>query len=158
VIACVLMAAIIAIAIGVGVGVGVPNISPEATAPPRYARCLVAEQLIIVDSSPIALQHGILADSSLAAVSTATGNLHVFYPDISGALREALYLASTGSWETDVSMIIPNTTDARNNTPLSAVISSGFDGSDEVKGTDILLLLELTRAGTADNSLLHPSK
>ena len=77
--------------------------------------------------------HGILDDSSFAAVTAAGGNRYVFFQDINGSLRQASYSPTTLSWTAGMDLIIPGSIDARNHTPLSATIDVAFDGSDEVE-------------------------
>ena len=76
----------------------------------------------MVEPSGAPLEHQILDDSSFAAITTADGTRLVFFQDSTYQLREASYPASTCSWLTSVSSIIPNTADARPKTPLSASI------------------------------------
>ena len=78
------------------------------------------------------MTHGILDDSSFAAVTASGGARYVFFQDINGSLRQALYSPATFSWAADMDLIIPGSVDARNNTPLSATIDIVPDGSDEV--------------------------
>ena len=69
-------------------------------------------------------EHMILNDSSFAATTTPDGSRHVFYQDSSFNLRRAVYSDATRSWSTSTSQIIPNATDARPKTPLSASITN----------------------------------
>lgn len=83
--------------------------------------------------------------------------MFLFYQDISGALRQASY--SKQSWTTDTSLIIPNTTDARNNTPLAATIQTLPDGSNEVCDLHYRFTSGLPKVPTViDISILYPYK
>ena len=91
--------------------------------------CLLTNLILF---SPTSLTHGILDDSSFAAVTAPGGDRYVFFQDINGSLRQALYSPTTLSWTADIALIIPGSADARNNTPLSATINIAIDDSDEV--------------------------
>ena len=64
--------------------------------------------------------------------SVASKDTHyIFFQDINGSLRQAVHSASTQSWITDLSVFVPNTNDARNNTPLTAFITGSLELEDE---------------------------
>lgn len=75
-------------------------------------------------SLPAPLKHGVLDDSSFAAVSAQDGTRDVFFQDFNGSLRQVYYSQNTLSWTSGTSQIIRNITDARRITPLAAVIES----------------------------------
>ena len=66
-------------------------------------------------------------DSSFAAVSTGDGLRRVFYQDNSGGIRQSIYNNVTQAWK--AAIIVGNITDAKPNTPLSAIVW-GADSSD----------------------------
>ena len=106
-------------------------------------------------SSSITFKHGVLDDSSFAAVSASDGSRYIFFQDVSGALRQDIYSQSTQSWTRDISNIIPNTTDARSNTPLSATIGMALDGSDQVTRSIPFKVLNLIIIVFIDLSFLY---
>ena len=64
--------------------------------------------------------HGILDDSSFAAVATPEGNRHVFFQDRNGTLRQATYAQSSSVW--NVAMNHLDIDDVRHLTPISATV------------------------------------
>ena len=82
------------------------------------------------------LSHGVCNNSSLAAVTTADGIRHVFFQDVNGALRQMQLSTTTQTWATSMNFVIPNTTDAKQNTPMSAIV---LEQNSDVT-TPILLL------------------
>ena len=65
--------------------------------------------------------HGIAKGSSFATVSASDGSRYVFCQDINGSLRQELYIDTVSQASTNnTDYIIPNTDNARSNTPLSA--------------------------------------
>ena len=83
--------------------------------------------------------HGIVNDSSFAAVSSTDGSKHVFFQDLTGQLRHKYYGQSSGTWSTGNITVISGTTDARYHTPLAAMMGNGISGSDEVNLGSALL-------------------
>ena len=67
----------------------------------------------------IPLSHGALNDTSLASVSTSDGNRHLFFQDINGTLRHALYSPAFKSWRGPLDFILLER-QPRFHTPLSA--------------------------------------
>ena len=155
-----LTSVILAIGIGVGVGVGVEvskkksvdgsaqiptttssNMVLPATSGIAPTRCEESPFLSIIPDvwcSTQALEHGILNDSSFAAVASSDGSKYVFFQDISGTLRQAFYSQTAQSWTSERSLSIPDTMDARIRTPLSAIIDInqldvGEDSADQVR-------------------------
>ncbi|MCJ1326025.1 hypothetical protein MMC10_002688 [Thelotrema lepadinum] len=101
-----ILLALLALALGIGLGLGLrKSHSVSETSPPN----------------PV-LAHGVCNDSSLAALTTSDGTRHVFFQDANGTLRQAQLSTTTGAWTTSLNFVIPNTTDARNNTPITAMI------------------------------------
>lgn len=123
-IASLVLAAIVAITIGVAFGTTRNNsATPFQT---RYANCCAVSVKLGSNeiSVPVPLEHGVLDDSSFAAVSAQDGSRYVFFQGLNGSLRQIYYSQMTLSWTSSISQIIPDTTDARRNTPLAAVIGS----------------------------------
>ena len=79
------------------------------------------------DSPFIQPMHGILNDSSFAAVTTSDGSRHVFFQDINTNLRQAIYSSTIRGWITTMNLV-PNTTDARLHTPISAIAQADSQG------------------------------
>ena len=154
-----LISVILTIGVGVGVGVGVEvskkksvdgsaqfptptssNMASMVTSSIAPTRCEESPFLSIIPDvwcSTQVLEHGILNDSSFAAVASSDGSKYVFFQDISGTLRQAFYSQTAQSWTSERSLTIPDTTDARIHTPLSAIIdisqiAVGEDSADQV--------------------------
>ena len=66
------------------------------------------------------LPHGIYNDSSVSIVALGDGDKRLFFQEGSGNIRESLFTQSTNSWTSDINNIV--VTDARNNTPLVALL------------------------------------
>ena len=66
------------------------------------------------------LPHGIYNDSSVSIVILGDGDKRLFFQEGSGNIRESLFTQSTSSWTSDINNIVA--TDARNNTPLVALL------------------------------------
>lgn len=73
--------------------------------------------------------HGIMEDTSIAAVTTLDGTRHVIFQDIGGSLRQMVYSASSKSWATGTNAII--TGGARDHTPIAAAWDAAFDQVSE---------------------------
>lgn len=66
------------------------------------------------------LPHGIYNDSSVTIVALGDGDRRLLFQEGTGSIREALFTQSANSWRTDINNIVA--TDARNNTPLAALL------------------------------------
>ena len=66
------------------------------------------------------LPHGIYNDSSVSIVILGDGDKRLLFQEGSGNIRESLFAQSTNSWTSDINNIVA--TDARNNTPLVALL------------------------------------
>ncbi|MCJ1263278.1 hypothetical protein MMC22_003148 [Lobaria immixta] len=64
-------------------------------------------------------QHGILNDSSLAALSLPNGDRRLFYQDYTGQINQAAYSSSSRKWPLTLTSVVAS--DAKNYTPLAAV-------------------------------------
>ena len=139
VILCLALVAVVAIAIGVAVGTMRSKLAtPSQTSAPSQTLSIPSQTMSIpshTTSFPAPLEHGVLDDSSFAAVTLQDGSRYVFFQDINGSLRQAYYSQTASSWTSDINQIIPNTTDAKSNTPLAAVPLYN-SGNDEVKHFD----------------------
>ena len=71
-------------------------------------------------TSNASLPHTIFNDSSVAIVALGDGDKRLLFQEGSGSIREALFTQSGNSWRSDINNIVA--TDARNNTPLAAVL------------------------------------
>lgn len=100
--------AVAAAAIGVGVYFGrrakAPTSSVQPTSQPSNA--------------PFA-KHGVLNDSSLAALSLVNGDRRLFYQDYTGQINQAAYSSSSREWPSTFTSVVAS--DAKNYTPLAAV-------------------------------------
>ena len=89
----------------------------------------------MTSSSLLSLSHGVFNDSSFAAVTTPDGTRHVFFQDVNGTIRQLQYSITSHTWLTSLSFVIPNTTDAKQSTPIAAII---LEESNDIS-TPILL-------------------
>ena len=71
-------------------------------------------------TSIAALPHGIYNDSSVSIVALGDGDKRLLFQEGTGDIREALFTQSTSSWTSDINNVVA--TDARNNTPLAALL------------------------------------
>ena len=69
------------------------------------------------------LLHSMLSNSSLAALVTGDDHRHVFFQDVAGNIREAVYPSSGGQWQAGIDKVVA--TDARNHTPISVFQVTG---------------------------------
>ena len=69
-------------------------------------------------NAPLA-KHGILNDSSLAALSLLNGDRRLFYQEHNGQIKQAAYSSSSREWPSTLISVVAS--DARNNTPLAAI-------------------------------------
>ena len=124
----VVVAAVIAIAIGVGVGIGVNRNPAKPVAPSVAGTNLTATTTTTVASSvPTPLKHGIVNDSSLAAVIDSSDARHLFFQDINGTIRQATRSPSSPAvWGSPLDVVVVS--DAKAYTPLAAILrrNSGF--------------------------------
>ena len=122
--------AVVAIAVGLGVRFGFVDKGAQSKDPmysfrffmctcylhPRCADSTFASRPTI--SSPV--PHGILNDTSIAAMSMSDGDRHIFFQDSTGTIRQAIYTVTTNQWASPLSLVVA--TDAKNNTPLAPVV------------------------------------
>lgn len=69
-------------------------------------------------------QHGMMSNTSLAAVTLPNGQRHVYFQETSGAIRRAISSSQVNIWQTSVDTQFRAR--ARNNTPLA--LMTGFGG------------------------------
>ena len=132
--------AIVAVAIGVGVGVGVGTRhgnaeSVTSTSSSTIAQSTATTSTTVAGALPTLLKHGVVNDSSLAAVITSDGVRHVFFQDTNGTIRQATRAVSSSSiWGSPLNVAVAS--DARRYTPMSAIVrtygSIGALFADEV--------------------------
>ena len=125
--------AVVAIALGVGLGIGLkrdPASSPsDSTASSPLVSPLPTISSPSATSTPT-LKHGILNDTSLAAVTSLDGNRHVIFQDFNGSLRHTVYDQAPSSWINEADFVSAGSI-PRNNTPLAAINING-GGSGEI--------------------------
>ncbi|CAF9911040.1 hypothetical protein IMSHALPRED_009905 [Imshaugia aleurites] len=115
---------VLAIALGVGLGVGLTrhksSKSSSSTSSPAPS-----------SASNSTLPHGIYNDSSISIVALGDGDQRLLFQEGTGNIREALFTQSANSWTSDINNIVA--TDARNNTPLAALLvnSTGTPFADD---------------------------
>ena len=100
---------------------------------PTTMASLTASTSSATPSAPSStLQHGILNDTSLAAVTSSDNNRHVFFQDFNGSLRHTVFDQSANSWTNEADFVSTNSP-PRNHTPLAAIsINSGGLGEIHV--------------------------
>ncbi len=136
------------IAIGLGTGIGIwrrrsKHISDKSSSTVRYGiRNDLITSLAYFNSSPSPQNHTIapaaqyiLNDTSLAAVSLANGDRHLFFQDNTGLIRRAIRTASNGQWST--SSYLNASSNAKQHTPPAAIIPVGI--TDSESGTEVLV-------------------
>ena len=99
-----------------------------------------ASSSVTNSTSNSALPHGVYNDSSVSIVALGDGDKRLLFQEGTGNIREALFTQSANSWTSDIDNIVA--TDARNNTPLAAVLvnSTGTSFADDtgpVVGTSL---------------------
>ena len=85
----------------------------------------MTEQRHAINSTIVDSRHRILADTSIAALSTSTGDRHIFFQDCSGTVRQAIFVTSKAQWLSSLAMIVA--TDAKNHTPIAALVGLSDD-------------------------------
>ena len=140
----------IALAIAIGVGVGVPisrrnqstvsSMSPSTTASSPSIATTSSPSTATSTAGPTAtperLTNGALNDTSLASVLTSDGNRHLFFQDINGTLRHALYSAATNGWHTNVDFL--STSPApRHGTPIAVLEARSIPDLEVSSGATI---------------------
>lgn len=97
-----------------------------------------------------------------AAVSSSTGGRYIFFQDTSGDLREGYFSQDTREWTIGISSVIPYTSDARNNTPIAAMIDEVIVGEVTILASlihaEIRLLIISRVTKRIDNSILYCEK
>ncbi|KAL8786833.1 MAG: hypothetical protein Q9213_002570 [Squamulea squamosa] len=123
----------IAIALGVGLGVGLKRSgTKDASETPTPPASAIASHSSIATTSTAAptsatsathtdpmLQHGMLDNTSLAAVTFPNDNRHVYFQEKTGAFRRATYSSQAKLWQAASDPHLPP--DVKNSTPLAAV-------------------------------------
>ena len=123
---------VIAVALGVGLGVGLTrhksSISSSKCGSFPMGCGIIAHPVSSSSSassaanstSNVALPHGIYNDSSVSIVALGDGDKRLLFQEGTGSIREALFTQSANSWTSDINNVVA--TDARNNTPLAALL------------------------------------
>ena len=93
-------------------------------------------------TSNASLPHGIFNDSSVSIVALGNGDKRLLFQEGSGSIRESLFTQSANSWSSDINNIVA--TDARNNTPLAAVLVNST-GTPFAEDTGPVVCICLTR-------------
>ena len=90
---------------------------------------------------PQNLTHGIMNGTSMSAVALPNGDKRLFFQENGGNIREALFTNATGTWISNVNDIV--VTNARNDTPLSAMLVNNTGTLSASTGTNVRTLNEL---------------
>ena len=69
-------------------------------------------------------KHAVLSDTSIAAVTLPNGDRQVFFQERSGIIRQAVYSTGAKVWAAGNTTSFQVADDARNNTPLAAILYS----------------------------------
>ena len=96
-----------------------------------------------------AIASTVINDTSLAALETSDGNRHFFYQHANSSVQYAVF--SNNKWSTSSNQI--NINDARNNTPLAAVVSD-----DGAVSLCLVHVNQIDRLNRPDPSLLYNAK
>ncbi|KAM0800040.1 hypothetical protein BDR22DRAFT_852673 [Usnea florida] len=126
---------ILAIALGVGLGVGLTR--------HKGSKASSSSSSSAANSTANAiLPHGIYNDSSVSIVILGDGDKRLFFQEGSGNIRESLFAQSTSSWTSDINNIVA--TDARNNTPLVALLVNSTGTPFAVDTGPVIFLFYIT--------------
>ena len=106
---------LLAIALGVGLGVGLHNHRNFSDAPTATSSAPASSQT----PSVVPINHGVLNDTSLAAVSY-NGDRYIFFQDINSTIRSKRFSTSASSWLPSSDWIYDGPV-PRNNTPITAI-------------------------------------
>ena len=82
-----------------------------------------------VPVGPEMLTNGAIKESSIATVLATDGSRHLFFQDINGSLRHAIYSQAINSWLASVDFIITDSR-PRNHTPIAALPTENAFGAD----------------------------
>ena len=139
---------LIAIALGAGLGVGLSH-RDVTSVPAATAASPVSTPLPI-------LKNGILNDTSLAAVTTAEGNRHIFFQDINGSLRHNAFDQSSNKWLNGTDYV-ESDSPPRNLTPIAAFAITNFLILIHFVGTNDLLCATSYQVGRGSSQGHAPS-
>ena len=124
-VAIITLIGMVALSLGCGLGIGLRR-DPTSTNPTP----ITVPTPTTVVPPPIQPTNGALNDTSLAAIQLATGDRHLFFQDINGTLRHAVFSKAFNKWLEYVDFIIPDRP-PRCHTPLTTLdISTGVTSSD----------------------------
>ncbi|CAF9936022.1 MAG: hypothetical protein ALECFALPRED_006664 [Alectoria fallacina] len=129
---------VVAIALGVGLGVGLTRHKSSDSSSSS------ASSFAANSTSNGSLPHGIYNDSSVSVVALGDGDKRLLFQEGTGNIREALFSQSASSWTSDINNVVA--TDARNNTPLAALLvnSTGTPFADDTG--PVIFLFYITAA------------
>ena len=120
----ILVVGLIAAALGLGLGLGLglrrkdkndtnqSNVQPSTSGSPTTVSTPAQP-----GATDTALQHSILANTSIAAVTLPNGYRHVYLQEQSGAFRRAIYSPQANLWQASADSSLA--TSAKDNTPLA---------------------------------------
>ena len=117
---------VLGVVIGVGVAFSPDRPSPSVTDPsPTSSNSATLVPTTSIGATPAPSQipiHGVLNDTSLAAILESSGDKHVFFQDLNSSLRHTVYYGSLGEWSNAAEFIQPER-QPRNHTPISVIES-----------------------------------
>ncbi|KAL8773389.1 MAG: hypothetical protein Q9209_001783 [Squamulea sp. 1 TL-2023] len=131
-------AALIVVALGVGLGLGLSRhkengISRVATPPSDFGT--TTQSSAVTTSAPAqasathrVLQHRIMMNTPIAATTLSNGNRHLYFQDMTGAFRRAIYSSQAKLWQSAIDAQLPS--DSMNNTSLAGVTGLNIVTSD----------------------------
>ena len=100
------LAAIAVLAISIGVGVGVGKRQSSNTSPSTTTSATIdATTSSTIPTASVILTDGAVNDSSISAVLSSDGDRHLFFQDIKGNLRHAMFSQSSNDWLTSIDSI-----------------------------------------------------
>ena len=124
--ACLIIAVVILIAaalgLGLGLGLGLSRKDKNDTNPSTVQSSTTGSPTTVSTpaqpaATDTALQHSILANTSIAAVTLPNGYRHVYLQEKSGAFRRAIYSPQASLWQASADSSLA--TSAKSNTPLA---------------------------------------
>ena len=113
--------------LGVGLGVGLQRQHSLDTLPSTDSSGQSTTTPAVPSPTSPVLVNGAMKDTSLASVTTANNDRHLFFQDINSTLRHAIYSTSQDTWLSSVDFLITPQR-PRNGTPIAVLdASAGAD-------------------------------
>ena len=88
-------------------------------------------------ASATSFPHGLQNDTSVSVIALSNGDKRLFFQETGGKIRESLFTNSTGNWSSNINDVVAN--NAKNSTPISAMLMNNTGTSTGSTGTNIYL-------------------